>query len=106
MCTQSINFHEQGLRHKANVARQLREARKQTTEVEKERKKTEQLLAEIEHAAISAYHKDLTSEYGDLPAKSAIRPVTDEEDIQNKILNIASTIAAEKQREVEKYTIK
>lgn len=103
---QSVSFHEQGRRHKGNVERQLREARSNASEAEKDRKKTEAMLASIEHAALSAYHKDLTGEESDKPKKKTIRPLSEEEEHQRKVLGIASTIAYEKRKEVEKHTIK
>ncbi len=101
-----MSFHEQGRRHKANVQRQLKDARNNASEAEKDKKKTEAILASIEHAAISAYHKDLTASDSGVSSKRTIQPAPDEEEEHaRKVLEIASTIAAEKNREVEKITI-
>ena len=106
MLLQSVSFHEQGRRHKANVQRQLKESRSNASEAAKDKKKTEAILASIEHAAISAYHKDLTVSDSGTSANRTIQLATDEEEEHaRKVLEIASTIAAEKNREVEKITI-
>ena len=62
---QSIDFHEGGRRHKANVEKQLKQARFRSTENEKEQAKTDHTLAAIEQAALQAYQKDLAVQFGE-----------------------------------------
>ena len=89
------------------MQRQLKEARNKSSEMEQDKKKTEKILATIEHAAIAAYHKDLTTELGELPVQEAtVRLVSEEDEQQKRVLDITTALAAEKQREVEKNTIK
>ncbi len=104
---QSVSFHEQGRRHIANVQRQLREARSNASDAEKDKKKTLEMLASIEHAAISAYHQDIEGSGGSTSGKKkkTVTLLTDEALHSMKVLEMTSTIAAEKQKEVEKITI-
>lgn len=68
---QSINFHESGQRHKANVQKQLKQARFRSAENEKEQAKTDRTLAAIEQAALQAYQKDLAVEFGEASVQEA-----------------------------------
>ncbi len=104
---QSVSFHEQGRRHIANVQRQLREARSNASDREKDKKKTLEMLASIEHAAISAYSKDIEGSGGSAASKKMKKISLPTEEVIHtmKVQEMVSTIAAEKKKEVEKITI-
>ena len=73
---QSIDFHEGGQRHKANVQKQLKDARFRSSEKEKEQAKTDRTLAAIEQAALQAYQKDLAVQFGEAsPQKASIKAI-------------------------------
>lgn len=56
---QSIVFHEGGKRHKENVAKKLVEISRKSFKDEKERKKTDQHMRQMEDAAMKAYAQDI-----------------------------------------------
>jgi len=64
------------------------------------------VLAQIEHAAFSAYQSDLTSMNVKTADPSAGMSSADEASFHSKALNIASSLAAERKKELEKHTIK
>ena len=73
---QSIDFHEGGRRHKANVQKQLKDARFRSSENEKEQAKTNQTLAAIEQAALQAYQRDLAVQFGEAaPQEASIKAI-------------------------------
>lgn len=67
--------------------------------------KNAQTLAAIEQAALNAYHKDIESKYGGLPCTQAQEPLTDAQIQQRKHEEIAATLQAQNEREIEKSSI-
>lgn len=62
---QSVTFHENGKRHKANVAKKLQDIGKKSVKDQKERQKVDMQLKQMEDAALKAYAQDI-SRGGDL----------------------------------------
>lgn len=56
---QSIVFHEGGKRHKENVAKKLSDIARKSQKDEKERKKMDQHMRQMEDAALKAYAQDI-----------------------------------------------
>ncbi|XP_037914117.1 WW domain-binding protein 4 [Hermetia illucens] len=65
----SIAFHENGRRHKANVAKRISEISRNSAKSEKEQQKMDQELRKMEDAAMRSYAKDVSS-MADLTARS------------------------------------
>lgn len=68
---QSVQFHESGRRHKANVAKRITEIGRQSTKNEKAKQKFDSDFKKMENAAMKAYMKDCST-YGDLSSLSYI----------------------------------
>lgn len=56
---QSVDFHENGRRHKENVARRLKNVAKKSARDQVENEKFQSTLRQIESAALEAYQRDV-----------------------------------------------
>uniref|UniRef100_A0A6B2EI05 Putative spliceosomal protein fbp21 n=1 Tax=Phlebotomus kandelakii TaxID=1109342 RepID=A0A6B2EI05_9DIPT len=68
----SIQFHENGRRHKANVEKRISEISKKAAKDEKSRKKMDIELKKMEEAAMAAYAQDI-SRNGDMTSQNINR---------------------------------
>lgn len=57
---QSVQFHEGGKRHKANVAKKLQDIGKKSQKEERERQKVDIHMRQMEDAAMKAYAQDIS----------------------------------------------
>lgn len=55
----SVQFHENGKRHKENVAKKISELTKKSAKAQKESKKVDEEMKKMEEAALKAYMKDI-----------------------------------------------
>ncbi|XP_014235096.1 WW domain-binding protein 4 [Trichogramma pretiosum] len=69
----SIEFHENGKRHKENVAKRIKESHKIGMKQIKQQKKFEDNLQSMEKAAMAAYMKDLAANHTDMSAQAIMQ---------------------------------
>lgn len=102
MC-QSIEFHEGGRRHQENAKKKLEQARKRSSENEKEKQNIAKTVSAIEHAALIAYQQDVAGGR----AKKAKIPVvlSPEVEREQQLQQLLAMDQEEVQREVEKKEI-
>lgn len=82
----SVDFHEKGFKHQANVRKHLTNVRKRGTQKEKEQNQYDAEMRKIEQAALVAYEKDLIAA-GKTPTgliKTKKPPIKEESDDQYK----------------------
>lgn len=97
----SIEFHEGGRRHQANVKKQLQQARTRSAENAKEKLNVEKTLSAIEHVAFSAYQKDLAGGHVK-KAKLPVSPVVEQSQL---VQDSMSPDEQALEREMEKKVI-
>lgn len=69
----SIEFHENGKKHKENVEKKLKEIRKKSIKESKQQQKFDDDIKKMENAAMAAYLKDVENDRKDLTAENIIR---------------------------------
>lgn len=69
----SIEFHENGKKHKENVEKRLKEIRKNSVKQAKQQQKFDDDIKKMENAAMAAYLKDVENDQKDLTAENIIR---------------------------------
>lgn len=83
----SVNFHERGLKHQANVQKHLAQVQKRGVQQAKELNDHEQEMRKIERAAMVSYQQDLIASGKSLPASSSssiVNRLKSEEEIKEE----------------------
>ncbi|ALC37927.1 CG4291, partial [Drosophila busckii] len=66
----SVGFHENGKRHKLNVAKRITDISRKSEKDEREKQKMDAEIRKMEEAAMKSYSQDLHGRYGDMTARS------------------------------------